>query len=279
VHYLTCKRLWRAINTASRGPAYVANILNLPYAELEQGWRSAHTDIIRPSSLTGSSNSLDHDFPPPPVLHADFLSSSRLCVTNAIDLSCTRLAVASIAYHELKHYHGLRNRNAKFIASTTKKVDSAAFKKVTSVLKTLSPSKDTTDEPSPIVPTFANISHFRFAFSNNSSPICSNVFNNSHNFTSRSSDLIIGNSLRYPPSRGKTNSLFRTINLDDPNPTSISPSHAFDCDDPMQQEFGADFPDLNCDEDPLVIISILPLQFTLYSLARHFFPPARGPLL
>ena len=36
MHCLSCKRLWRAINTASRGPAYVANILNLPNAKLEQ---------------------------------------------------------------------------------------------------------------------------------------------------------------------------------------------------------------------------------------------------
>ena len=67
-HYLTCKRLWRAINTASRGPAYVANILNLPNAKLEQGWRSAHTEVIRPSSDFQSVNTADDESHSPPVL-------------------------------------------------------------------------------------------------------------------------------------------------------------------------------------------------------------------
>ena len=199
-HYLTCKRLWRAINSAFRGSAYVANILNLPNAKFEHGWRTSILDDSSPP-VPADAEPLS---PPVPV---PATPSIKLCVKNTTVLSCTRLAVASIAYHELTHYHGLRNRNANFIASTTIKVVSAALKKVTSGLKTLSPSKDTTDEPSPIVPTFANILHFRSALSNNISPIGPNVFNNSHNFTSRSSDLIIGNSLRYPPSHGKTKTL------------------------------------------------------------------------
>ena len=61
---------------------------------------------------------------------------------NATVLNCTRLAVASMAYHELKHHHGLRNKSSKVIASTTIKVVAAAIKKVNGVLSKLSPDKD-----------------------------------------------------------------------------------------------------------------------------------------
>ena len=76
----------------------------------------------------------------------------------------------------------MRNRDANFIASTTIKVVAAAFKKVSSVLKTLSPSKGTTSDDSPIVPTFADISHFRSFSSHNTSSVVSDVFNHNSSF-------------------------------------------------------------------------------------------------
>ena len=187
----------------------MANILNLPNAKFEQCWRNSPSENdVRPFDLTEGLNCFIHESSPPvpadveplsPPVPVSFLSSSRLCVRNATVLSCTRLAVASMAYHELKHYHGLRNHSAKFIASTTIKVVSAAFKKINSVLNTLSPTKEKSEVPAPIVPTFANISHFQ---SSNSTNVVSN--NYPHNFPSEP-ELILGNALRYPPSRGKTN--------------------------------------------------------------------------
>jgi len=126
-HYLTCSRLWKAINTASRGPAYVANILNLPNAKFEIGWRSAHTDVIRPMT-DFQVDTTDHETRSPPV-HIATLASNRLCVRNASALSCSRITVAALTYHALKHQRGLNKRSTLSIASTTIKVAAAALEK------------------------------------------------------------------------------------------------------------------------------------------------------
>jgi hypothetical protein len=78
-----------------------------------------------------------------------------------------------MAYHELKHHHGLRNKSAKVIASTTIKVVSAAIKKVNGVLSKLSPAKDKAEIPRPIVAPFANVAHFQSTVTPQATPTVS----------------------------------------------------------------------------------------------------------
>ena len=122
---------------------------------------------------------------------------------NATVLSCTRLAVASMAYHELKHHHGLRNKSAKVIASATIKVVSAAIKKVNGVLSKLSPAKEKAEIPRPITAPFANVSHFQSTVTQQATSTISPQLPTSD------ASLIIGNALCYPSVRGKSNSFLK----------------------------------------------------------------------
>ena len=53
----------------------------------------------------------------------------------------------------------------------------------------------------------------------------------------------MSNAIRLPPVRGKSNSLFKIVNFDDPNLSAISPSPVPDCSDSLSQEFGNDYDD------------------------------------